>query len=348
MAIVDRRWSALPVPFSMEFPDRARKERYYDPDFYQMEVDLLWPRVWQMACRLEEIPQPARLRRVRDPRSVRHRGAHRGPGRAGVPEHLPPSWRPGGRGSGDVRDRVHLPLPWVVLRPGRQEHLRHPVQDLRRAQPPAGGPRPHTGAVRATWGGCAWINLDDDAPPLRECIEPFATILDAWKVESHASRVVVRLSAPGQLEARPRGVHGAVPRDRDPSPAGHPATHPAATGRGRRSTDPRRRRAPLPAHHERGHGRDGARQRRTRGRGPAGHGTARRSQTGHVDLGPGPQRRRRGLAPRARARIFPISTSSRTRGSTSRWATASRTTSSCPCTAAPPPTGSDRWDPRRP
>ena len=34
------------------------------------------------------------------------------------------------------------------------------------------------------WGGCAWINLDDSAPPLRECIEPAATILDAWKVES--------------------------------------------------------------------------------------------------------------------------------------------------------------------
>ena len=34
------------------------------------------------------------------------------------------------------------------------------------------------------WGGCAWINLDDDAPPLRQCIEPMATVLDAWKVES--------------------------------------------------------------------------------------------------------------------------------------------------------------------
>ncbi len=34
------------------------------------------------------------------------------------------------------------------------------------------------------WGGCAWINLDDDAPPLRQSIEPFATIFDAWKVES--------------------------------------------------------------------------------------------------------------------------------------------------------------------
>ena len=35
-----------------------------------------------------------------------------------------------------------------------------------------------------TWGGCAWINLDANAPPLRQSIEPFATIFDAWKVES--------------------------------------------------------------------------------------------------------------------------------------------------------------------
>ena len=35
-----------------------------------------------------------------------------------------------------------------------------------------------------TWGGCAWINLDDEAPALRDCLEPFASIYDAWKVES--------------------------------------------------------------------------------------------------------------------------------------------------------------------
>ena len=57
MAIVDRKWSALPVPYAMEIPDRARKERYFDPDFYQLEAEQLWPRVWQMACRLEEIPR---------------------------------------------------------------------------------------------------------------------------------------------------------------------------------------------------------------------------------------------------------------------------------------------------
>ncbi len=47
------------------------------------------------------------------------------------------------------------------------------------------------------WGACAWINLDASAPPLRSCIEPFATIPDAWKVSSmrtewwHAFRLPV-------------------------------------------------------------------------------------------------------------------------------------------------------------
>jgi len=40
-------------------------------------------------------------------------------------------------------------------------------------------------AVRCeTWGGCAWVNLDDGAPPLREYLEPIASALDAWRVES--------------------------------------------------------------------------------------------------------------------------------------------------------------------
>ena len=56
MTVVEHKWSALPVPYAIDVVDRVRKERYYDPDFYAMEAELLWPRVWQMACRLEEIP----------------------------------------------------------------------------------------------------------------------------------------------------------------------------------------------------------------------------------------------------------------------------------------------------
>src|SRR6478609_1959161 len=60
MTVVDRRGTARgtvrTVPFAMEVPDRVRKERYFDADFYRLEAEHLWPRVWQMACRLEEIP----------------------------------------------------------------------------------------------------------------------------------------------------------------------------------------------------------------------------------------------------------------------------------------------------
>ena len=59
MAIVDRKtWTALPVPHAIEVPDRAAKERYVDPEFFALEAEQLWSRVWQMACRLEEIPDP--------------------------------------------------------------------------------------------------------------------------------------------------------------------------------------------------------------------------------------------------------------------------------------------------
>ena len=46
------------VPFAITQPDRVPKERYFHPDFYALEAEQLWPRVWQMACRLEEIPSP--------------------------------------------------------------------------------------------------------------------------------------------------------------------------------------------------------------------------------------------------------------------------------------------------
>lgn len=183
MVIADQKWSALPVPFAMELADRAPKQRYYDPDFYAMEVEQLWPRVWQMACRLEEIPQPHDfveyefldqsiiLLRTDDmevkafQNACRHRGVK-------VVE-----------GSGTCESGFTCPFhgwcygldgknTFVSQRKTFAEHNLQP-EDL------------DLTPVRCeVWGGCAWINLDDEAPPLRQCIEPFATIMDAWKVES--------------------------------------------------------------------------------------------------------------------------------------------------------------------
>jgi phenylpropionate dioxygenase-like ring-hydroxylating dioxygenase large terminal subunit len=183
MAIVDRKWSALPVPYAMQVPDRVPKERYFDPDFYQMESDLLWPRVWQMACRLEEIPEPRDfveydildqsiiVLRTADQeiRAFQNACRHRG---VKVVE-----------GCGQLKTGFTCPFHgWCYGLDGKntfvskarsfsEHNLRAGDIDL-------------TPVRCEVWGGCAWINLDDDAPPLRECIEPFATILDAWKAES--------------------------------------------------------------------------------------------------------------------------------------------------------------------
>jgi phenylpropionate dioxygenase-like ring-hydroxylating dioxygenase large terminal subunit len=183
MAIVDRKWTALPVPYAMEYADRAPKERYFDPDFYRMEVELLWSRTWQMACRLEEIPQPRDFAeyeifdqsvvvvRTDDmgvqafQNACRHRGVKVVQGRGTCegtficPFH---GWCYGPDGTNT----------YVTRSKTFAEHNLQP-QDL------------NLTPVRCEmWGGCAWINLDNDAPPLRECIEPFATVMDAWKVES--------------------------------------------------------------------------------------------------------------------------------------------------------------------
>lgn len=196
MATLDQKWSALPVPYAMELPDRVRKERYYDGGSYELEAEALWPRVWQMACRLEEIPEPRDfveyefldqsivLLRTDDmevrafQNACRHRGVRVVEGR-GTCEHgfVCPfhGWCYGVDGKNSVVPR-------------KKTFAEHNVQpgDIDLV------------AVRCeVWGGCAWINLDDGAPPLRESLEPAASILDAWKVESlrtewwYASRLPV-------------------------------------------------------------------------------------------------------------------------------------------------------------
>jgi phenylpropionate dioxygenase-like ring-hydroxylating dioxygenase large terminal subunit len=183
---VDQTWSAqpvLPVPFAMEHPDRVPKERYFDPEFFRMEAELFWPRVWQMACRLEEIPQAGDyteyefldqsiiVLRTDDmgvrafQNACRHRGVKLVEGRGHCERGFQCTfhgWRYGldGKNAGVTQRRTfaehNLDPDDISLVPVRCEAS----------------------------SGCAFVNLSADAPPLRESLEPFATIMDAWKVES--------------------------------------------------------------------------------------------------------------------------------------------------------------------
>jgi nitrite reductase/ring-hydroxylating ferredoxin subunit len=183
VAILNHERPALTVPFAMQYPDRAPKERYYDPEFYRLETERIWTRVWQMACRLEEIAQPYDfveyeildqsivVVRTEDggaqafQNACRHRGVKVAQGSGSCPSGFVCPFHgwcygPDGKNTAVTKRRTFA------------AHNLHP-DDLDLVP------------VRCEiWGGCAWINLDESAPPLRSCIEPFATSLDAWKLES--------------------------------------------------------------------------------------------------------------------------------------------------------------------
>jgi nitrite reductase/ring-hydroxylating ferredoxin subunit len=179
---LDQRTS-LPVPYAVDVPDRVPKERYFDQGFYDLEGQQLWPRVWQMASRLEQIPNPGdyaeytvldqsvivvrgedgEVRAFQN--ACRHRGVQlvEGTGHADggftCPFH---GWCYGLDGGNTFVSRRstfserNLRVGEIDLVPVRCE----------------------------TWGGCAWINLDDAAPPLRDCIEPFATVMEGWQLDT--------------------------------------------------------------------------------------------------------------------------------------------------------------------
>lgn len=181
-AIVDEP-SAAGVPFAMQHRDRAPKARYFDQHFYELEAERLWSRTWQMACRLEEIPSPRNyveyeildqsvivMRADADTvvafqNACRHRGVK-------VIE-----------GNGNCEGGFVCPFHgWCY-----DEHGKNSFVPARKtfSEHNLDADDINLISVRCeTWGGCAWINFDNDAPPLRDCIEPFASIQDAWQLEA--------------------------------------------------------------------------------------------------------------------------------------------------------------------
>ncbi len=170
------------VPFAVTDPDRIPSKRYYDKDFYDLEVKNLWPHVWQMACRLEDIPEVGDysvyrnldqsiivIRTAEDTvkayhNHCRHRGVelvnNRGKAKGGFicPFH---GWRWDAEGN-----NTYMYADFAFAEDQKCE------ADLKLVP------------VRVeTWGGCAFINLDDDAPPLRETLGIFGKTMDMFKVE---------------------------------------------------------------------------------------------------------------------------------------------------------------------
>jgi nitrite reductase/ring-hydroxylating ferredoxin subunit len=171
-----------PVPFAIEEPHRIPRERYFDRGFYEMEKEKLWPHVWQMACRLEEIPDPGDfveyeicgqsilVVRQRDGsvKAFENACPHRatqlalGTGRFGGGQIVCPfhGWRWNLDGSASFLYHYEEQAPDCVS-----------ARDLALRE-----------CLAETWGGCAWINMDRAARPLAQTLHPAAAILDGVNV----------------------------------------------------------------------------------------------------------------------------------------------------------------------
>ncbi|MET0251049.1 MAG: aromatic ring-hydroxylating dioxygenase subunit alpha [Novosphingobium sp.] len=171
------------VPFRVTDPERIPAKRYYDEEFYNLEVERLWPHVWQMACRLEQIPEigdwveyhnlgkSVIVVRTKDGVKAFHNACrHRGV----------PLAAEGGHGNCRAKGFICPFHGWQWNAEGKNTFVygRHMFSE--------GQLDPADLALKAcrveTAIGCAFINFDDNAPSLRDSIGP---VLD--RIEAHGA-----------------------------------------------------------------------------------------------------------------------------------------------------------------
>ena len=170
------------VPLRIANPELIPTRRYYDAEFFELEKQRLWLHVWQMACRLEEIPEVGDYVEyrifektviiVRSRTGVRafhnvcrHRGMQ-------LVE---------GRGNCAAKGFVCSFHGWRYNLDGQNKFVFSPGAFNEELLDPADiSLKP----VRVeTWGGCAFINFDDDAPALLESLGPITERLEARHVD---------------------------------------------------------------------------------------------------------------------------------------------------------------------
>jgi len=194
-------------------PDFVPKDAYIAPEFVKLEAKKLWPRVWQVACRVEEIPQVGDfvtydileesiivVRAAADQIKAffnvcQHRGRQltEGCGRTNVLrcKYHGWTWRLDGSIT-KVQDRED----WDGC-----SHMSD--DDLRLKE------------VKVdTWAGFVFINMDPEAEPLAKYLDPVPEYIDCFQIETMRYRWYKSIRLPCNwkvaLEAFNEGYHVAA------------------------------------------------------------------------------------------------------------------------------------------
>ncbi len=179
MTVVNERLNGTRMnPYPMRNDLFVPRERYYDRDFFELEKERLWRHTWLMAARLEEVPEVGDytefeicgqsiivVRQSEDTvrafhNVCRHRATEllKGSGTLLGGQIVCPfhGWRWNSDGSPSFLYGQEA-FAAECLKPDDIK-----LQEVR----------------SDTWGGCLFVNLDDEAPPLKEMLSPATDILD--------------------------------------------------------------------------------------------------------------------------------------------------------------------------
>jgi phenylpropionate dioxygenase-like ring-hydroxylating dioxygenase large terminal subunit len=167
-------------------PDEVRddfvpREAYFDPEFARCEAEHLWPKVWQMACRLEEIP------RVGDHHTydiltdsiiiirtgeAEVKAFHNACPHRGTQLTV---------GDGHAKRLVCPFHGWTFDLDGRCVRM---VDEDDWSGRLCKADASLTPVQVGLWGGWAWINMDPDCQPLAEFLEPMRSRCEAFELET--------------------------------------------------------------------------------------------------------------------------------------------------------------------
>jgi phenylpropionate dioxygenase-like ring-hydroxylating dioxygenase large terminal subunit len=171
--------------------------RYVSPEFFRLEVERMWPRVWQFVCREEEIPEPGdvyvydnvgvSLLVTRQPdgsiRAFHNSCLHRGR-----------KLRTASGYSGEFKCPFHgftwstegalkeIPCAWDF------GHIERDKMRLPEARVDS-------------WAGFVFANVDGQAPPLAEFLHPLPEHFVDWKLEDCVTAVWVAKVIPANWKA---------------------------------------------------------------------------------------------------------------------------------------------------
>jgi nitrite reductase/ring-hydroxylating ferredoxin subunit len=178
------------VPYLATDPERIPAARYYDKAFFELECERVWPRTWQMACRLEMIPEVGDwaeysnvgrsvvvVRTATGVKAFHNACRHRGVAFAGG----------SGQAHGNcAKSGFVCPFHgwrWTIDGKNTQVYGRHLFSERQLEEDDID----LVPCRVETWGGCAFINFDDNAPSFRETMGPVADRLEAHGVANMRS-----------------------------------------------------------------------------------------------------------------------------------------------------------------